>query len=64
MAVEELGEDGAARKTREPSFGYAMLLPAFRGVPAVRGLEGLTNPRGYAWPSRRSAAPRPNQPDS
>ena len=24
-----------------------MLLPAFRGVAAVRGIEGLTNPRGF-----------------
>jgi sulfide:quinone oxidoreductase len=24
-----------------------MMLPAFRGVPAVRGIEGLTNPRGF-----------------
>ena len=26
---------------------FAMLLPAFRGVAAVRGIEGLTNPRGF-----------------
>ena len=24
-----------------------MMLPAFRGVAAVRGIEGLTNPRGF-----------------
>jgi sulfide:quinone oxidoreductase len=24
-----------------------MMLPAFRGVEAVRGIEGLTNPRGF-----------------
>jgi len=24
-----------------------MILPAFRGVPAVFGIEGLTNPRGF-----------------
>ena len=24
-----------------------MMLPAFTGVPAVRGVEGLTNPRGF-----------------
>ena len=47
MTVEEVGEDGNVRKTHELPFSYAMLLPAFRGVPAVRGLEGLTNPRGF-----------------
>ncbi len=47
MTVEEVGEDGSVRKTHELPFAYAMMLPAFRGVPAVRGIEGLTNPRGF-----------------
>jgi sulfide:quinone oxidoreductase len=47
MTVEEVGEDGTVRKTHEVPFAYAMMLPAFRGVPAVRGIEGLTNPRGF-----------------
>jgi sulfide:quinone oxidoreductase len=47
MTVEELGEDGGVRKTHELPFGYSMMLPAFRGVAAVRGIEGLTNPRGF-----------------
>ncbi len=28
-------------------FKFAMMLPAFRGIPAVTGIEGLTNPRGF-----------------
>lgn len=47
MHVEEVGEDGAVRKTHDLPFGYSMMLPAFRGVPAVRDIEGLTNPRGF-----------------
>lgn len=47
MRVEEVGEDGAVRATRELPFAYAMMLPAFRGVAAIRGIEGLTNPRGF-----------------
>ncbi|MGB8362916.1 MAG: NAD(P)/FAD-dependent oxidoreductase [Rhizomicrobium sp.] len=47
MFVEEVGEDGAVKKTSELPFAYSMMLPAFRGVEAVRGLEGLTNPRGF-----------------
>ncbi len=47
MTVEEVGEDGAVKKTSELPFNYSMMLPAFRGVAAVRGLEGLTNPRGF-----------------
>ncbi len=47
MVVEEVGEDGQVKKTSDLPFGFAMMLPAFRGVAAVRGLEGLTNPRGF-----------------
>jgi sulfide:quinone oxidoreductase len=47
MTVEEVGEDGSVRKSHKLPFAYSMILPAFRGVPAVRGIEGLTNPRGF-----------------
>src|SRR5579872_3264580 len=47
MTVEELTEDGSVRKTHELPFSYSMMLPAFRGVEAVRGIEKLTNPRGF-----------------
>jgi sulfide:quinone oxidoreductase len=47
MTVEEVGEDGGVRKVHELPFTYAMILPAFRGVPAVHDIAGLTNPRGF-----------------
>ena len=47
MFVEELSEDGAHKADHELPFGFCMMLPAFRGVEAVRGVEGLTNPRGF-----------------
>jgi sulfide:quinone oxidoreductase len=47
MIIEEIGDDGVVKKTHELPFGFAMILPPFRGVPAVRGIEGLTNPRGF-----------------
>lgn len=47
MQVEELADDGALRKVHDVPFSYAMMLPAFRGVPAVRGIDKLTNPRGF-----------------
>ncbi|MFN5405987.1 NAD(P)/FAD-dependent oxidoreductase [Bradyrhizobium sp.] len=46
MVVEEVADDGSVRKTHELPFAYSMMLPAFRGVGAVRGIEKLTNPRG------------------
>ncbi|MBK8375682.1 NAD(P)/FAD-dependent oxidoreductase [Sphingorhabdus sp.] len=45
--VEEVAEDGSVKASHDLPFGYSMLLPAFRGVPAVRDIEGLTNPRGF-----------------
>jgi len=47
LHAAEIGDDGAAVRQHELPFSYAMLLPAFRGVAAVRGIEGLTNPRGF-----------------
>ncbi len=47
MRVDEIAEGGDVAKSHELPFGYAMMLPAFRGVPAVHGIEGLTNPRGF-----------------
>jgi len=47
MTVDEVNEDGSPKKTHELPFDYAMMLPAFRGVPAVLGIEKLTNPRGF-----------------
>ncbi len=43
----EVNEDGTEKKQHEEPFKYAMLLPAFRGIPALRGIEGLVNPRGF-----------------
>ena len=47
MHVEEVAEDGAVAKVHDLPFAFSMMLPAFRGVAAVRGIEGLTNPRGF-----------------
>jgi sulfide:quinone oxidoreductase len=47
MHVEEVDDEGKPKRTHDLPFGFAMLLPAFRGVEAVRGIEGLSNPRGF-----------------
>jgi sulfide:quinone oxidoreductase len=47
MFVEEVDEAGATKATHELPFAFSMMLPAFRGIPAVHGIEGLTNPRGF-----------------
>jgi sulfide:quinone oxidoreductase len=47
MFVSELDEQGAVRKEHELPFKFSMMLPAFKGVDAVAGVEGLCNPRGF-----------------
>ncbi|THD75938.1 NAD(P)/FAD-dependent oxidoreductase [Thalassobius vesicularis] len=45
--VTEVNEDGTDKKQHALPFKYSMMLPAFRGIPALRGIEGLVNPRGF-----------------
>ncbi len=45
--ITEVDEDGKEKKKHEKDFRFAMMLPAFRGIPALRDIEGLVNPRGF-----------------
>ncbi len=47
MYVTEHDENGQPKKEHVLEFKYSMMLPAFKGVDAVFGIEGLTNPRGF-----------------
>ncbi|MDP2434103.1 MAG: FAD/NAD(P)-binding oxidoreductase [Pseudomonadota bacterium] len=47
MHVAEHNEDGSVKKEHVLPFKYSMMLPAFKGIDAVFGIEGLTNPRGF-----------------
>ncbi len=47
MIVEELNDDATLRQTHELPFAYSMMLPPFRGVEAIRDIDGLVNPRGF-----------------
>lgn len=47
LIAEEVHDDGTVKATHELPFTFSMMLPAFRGVPAIAGIEGLTNPRGF-----------------
>ncbi len=57
MHVDEIAEDGAVKARHDLPFGFSMILPAFRGVPAVRGIEGLTNPRGFILADKHQRNP-------
>ena len=47
MHVTEFDDMGKEKRTHELPFRYSMMLPAFKGIDAVFGIEGLTNPRGF-----------------
>ena len=48
MHVSEIAEDGSVKLAATSCHSvFSMMLPAFRGIAAVRGIEGLTNPRGF-----------------
>lgn len=58
MHVTEFDELGKEKRTHELPFAYSMMLPAFKGVDAVFGIEGLTNPRGFILIDEHQRNPR------
>ncbi len=58
MHVVEFGEDGEEKKRHELPFNYSMMLPAFRGIPAVSGIDGLSNPRGFTIVDKHQRSPK------
>jgi sulfide:quinone oxidoreductase len=58
MTVEEINEDGSVKAEKELPFAFSMMLPAFRGIEAVRGIEGLSNPRGFTIVDKHQRNPK------
>ena len=56
--VEELDDAGQVHHTHALAFSYAMVLPAFTGVDAVRKVEGLVNPRGFVLIDAHQRSPK------
>jgi len=52
-----VSEDGSVKRTLDLPFGFSMILPAFRGIKAVYGIEGLTNPRGFILADKHQRNP-------
>ncbi|TPP11583.1 NAD(P)/FAD-dependent oxidoreductase [Rhizobium glycinendophyticum] len=57
VTAEEMNDDGTVKVTHEILSTYTMMLPAFRGVSAVRDIEGLTNPRGFILADKHQQNP-------
>jgi sulfide:quinone oxidoreductase len=47
MYVTEVDEKGQEKQKHELPFKHTMMIPAFKGVDAVFGIDKLTNPRGF-----------------
>ncbi len=58
MYVTEMNEDGSEKKQHELPFKYSMMLPAFKGIDAVAGIEGLVNPRGFVLIDQHQRNPK------
>lgn len=57
MTVEEIADDGTSKGEKELPFAFSMMLPAFRGIKPVSGIEGLSNPRGFTIVDRHQQNP-------
>jgi sulfide:quinone oxidoreductase len=58
MYVEQYNDDGQVIKNHELPFNYSMMLPAFKGVDCVAGVEGLCNPRGFVLVDEHQRSPK------
>jgi sulfide:quinone oxidoreductase len=58
MFVEEIADDGTVRAEKELPFAFSMMLPAFRGIKPVSGIEGLSNPRGFTIVDKHQQNPK------
>jgi len=47
MYVTEVDENGQVKKQHELPFKHSMMLPAFKGIDALIGIDKLVNPRGF-----------------
>jgi len=58
LHATEVDDDGKPKKTHELPFKFSMMLPAFRGIAALRGIDGLVNPRGFVIVDKHQRNPK------
>jgi sulfide:quinone oxidoreductase len=58
MFVTEFDENGQEKKKHELPFKHSMMLPAFKGVDGLMGIEGLVNPRGFVLVDEHQRNPK------
>lgn len=55
--VDEYSEEGAIKQTHTIASKFNMILPAFKGVDAFAGIDGLVNSRGFIIVDKHQANP-------
>ena len=58
IALNELDDNGEVRKKHELPHAFSMLIPPFLGIPALMGVEGLVNPRGFVVVDNHQCNPK------
>lgn len=58
MTIEEVADDGTVKAEKELPFAFSMMLPAFRGIKPLQGIEGLSNPRGFTIVDQHQQNPK------
>ena len=56
--VTEVDEKGEEKQKHAVPFKYSMMLPAFRGIKAIAGIEGLVNPRDFIIVDKKQQNPK------
>ena len=57
LKCDELNDDGSVKKSHEVPFKFGMMMPAFTGIDALMGIEGLVNPRGFVLIDKKQRNP-------
>ena len=58
LFTTQLDDLGNVFKEHEVPFKLSMMLPAFRGIKPVAGIEGLSNPRGFTIVDKHQQNPK------
>ncbi len=58
MHIELCNDKGEGIEQKELPFKYSMMLPAFRGIPAVASTEELCNPMGFTLANEFQQSPK------
>ncbi|HQU67891.1 MAG TPA: hypothetical protein PLI43_06800 [Albidovulum sp.] len=58
MIVEKINGDGSVKTEKDLLFAFSMMLPTFRGIKPVSGIEGLSSPRGFTVMDKHPQNPK------